>query len=180
VFEYGIQTVKDELHRQGVIVPVELQDDPTAAKNRKTATSSMVSSAKVTAKRNADAWQGRMLDEALRLRRTGVRGEELTKRLIAILEAEAESGAKRDAAGEINEAFGLARATAARELSDYIEEAEYSAILDGATCDPCYDLDGTKFVINSEEYFQNLPPNASCEGRDNCRCVMLYLGKTDA
>jgi hypothetical protein len=179
-FEYGHQTVRDELKRQGARLPgvQELQGDPTAGKNRKTSTSTMVSSAEVTAKRNSDAWLSRTIDEAIRQRRTGLQGEALTKRLIDVLEDEAASGAKRDAAGEIHEAFGLGRANAAQELADSIESCEYSAILDASTCPPCADLDGETFVINSDAYFKHLPPNVNCEGRDNCRCVMLYVARS--
>src|SRR5258708_29756813 len=118
------------------------------------------------------------MDAGLRARRTGLQGKELEDKIVADLEDEAESGAKRDAAGEIHEAFGTGRANAAHELKNEIESAIYSAVLDAVTCDNCSDLDGAEFVIDSQEYEANLPPNVNCDGRDSCRCVYLYQAKS--
>lgn len=175
VFAYGQKTVRDELRRQQGRGATALIEDPTAAKNKSTAISHLVSSAQVTAKKEAEAWRARILEEGLRQRRSGLQGTALADAIVEHLRDEAESGARRDAAAEVHEAFGLGRANAANTLADDIERCVYSAILDKATCEPCASLDQEEFVYGSEAYFAALPPNPNCAGLDNCRCVMLYL-----
>jgi hypothetical protein len=174
---YGQQSVHDELQRQGVKLSTSLADNPTSAKNLRTAKSTLVSSAQITARKQSETWLARTMDEGLRLRRTGLQGTSLKQRIVENLDDEAESGARRDAAAEIHEAFGIGRAYAATEFSGHIEFAEYSAILDANTCDPCQELDGEEFEVDSEEYFDALPPYKDCDGRDNCRCVMIFVAK---
>jgi hypothetical protein len=171
---YGRQTVHDELTKQGAVIPTAKQLANTASTNKRTANSALVSSAQITARKQGDAWQSRILDTGLRIRRTGVQGADLASAIVADLLDEVESGAKRDAAGEVHEAFGLGRAGAAQDLSDLIEDATYSAILDANTCGNCEDLDGETFSLDSPEYDENLPPNVNCDGADSCRCVYLY------
>lgn len=175
---YGRQTVQDELGKQGVkALAVEL--GPAAA-GRQTTTSSLVSSAKITARKQADAWQSRILDTGLRLRRNGLQGEELAKKIVDDLDDEIESGAKRDAASEINEAFGLGRAGAANDFGDSLETATYSALLDANTCDVCAELDGEEFAADSPELAAVMPPNPGCLGGDACRCVVIWQAKEQA
>lgn len=175
---YGRQTVKDELKKQGVTVPKTIAAGPAAA-GRQSTTSSLVSSAQITARKQAEAWRSRIMDTGLRLRRNGLQGKDLEDRIQKELDDEIESGAKRDAAAEINEAFGLGRAGMAGELGDQIESATYSAILDSNVCEPCADLDGEVFETDSPEYDQNMPPNVSCLGGDQCRCVYILQAKDD-
>ena len=52
--------------------------------------------------------------------------------------------------------------------------AQYSAIMDSETCDPCEVLDGEEFEVDDLEYEENMPPNQNCEGGDNCRCMYFY------
>lgn len=169
---FGRQSVYDELKRQGAKVPKNLA---TAGDSKRSAKSALVSSARITVKKQAENWRARIMDEALRQRRNGLQGKDLSDKVVAALEDEAESGAKRDAAAELHEGFGIGRDNAARELSDLIETATYSAILDANTCDPCGDLDGEEFEVDSDDYNAVLPPNPNCDGRDACRCVMIYV-----
>lgn len=78
------------------------------------------------------------------------------------------------ARGSTATAFNLGRhigmQEAATSISPYAVRTE---ILDDNTCEVCADYvrraaAGEKFLINSREYFANLPP-AGCEGRDKCR-----------
>lgn len=177
--DYGRQTVQDEVERQGSKAGKAISASGPAASGRKTTTSSLVSSARITARKQAEAWRGRILETGLRLRRNGLQGKELEARIEQELEDEIESGAKRDAASEINEAFGLGRAGAARELGTAVEMATYSALLDANTCEVCADLDGEEFTVDTPEYDAVLPPNPRCEGGDACRCVMIYVSKDD-
>ncbi len=57
-------------------------------------------------------------------------------------------------------------------VSDLIAEWEYTAILDGGTCDVCRPLNGTRYAT-LEELFRVLPnfgPNPRCLGGGRCRC----------
>jgi hypothetical protein len=175
---YGRQQVRAELHKQGVVLEHQLADEVAKASDGvATAQSALVSSARATGERLADTWQSLALENAIRLRRSGLVGEALTARLIEELEDQAESGASRDAASEVNEAFGIGRDLEAAAHADVIESVEYSAVLDGNTCDACAELDGTQYA--SEDDAPDVP-NPDCEGRDACRCVLLFLTQTAA
>jgi SPP1 gp7 family putative phage head morphogenesis protein len=178
VLAYGRDQVRHELQRQGVKLTRDLAAK-TPATNEQTATSALVTSAKVTAQKQADSWQARIMEAGIRLRRTGLQRGDLEQRIIDELADEADSGARRDAAAEVHEAFGIGRAQEAQDQRESIGSAVYSAILDANTCDPCAELDGEEFDLDSPEYDENLPPNANCEGGDNCRCVMIFVAKDD-
>ncbi len=66
------------------------------------------------------------------------------------------------------------RQAAAETLKDDIDFGIYSAILDGNTCPYCFEADGTKV---SPESPQPDAPNPKCEGRDKCRCVIIWVLK---
>jgi hypothetical protein len=170
MFEYGRQQVAGELRKQGVTVPKTLANEK-AGKNGSTARSSLVSSAQITADRIGSAWDARIIERALQLRRQGTQGDALKAAIIADLQDEAQSGAARDAGGEVNEAFGIGRATAAQQMQDLIASATYSALLDANTCESCAELDGTHWSDLAEAVD---PPNPDCDGRDSCRCVLLF------
>jgi len=57
---------------------------------------------------------------------------------------------------------------------DLVRGWEYTAILDGGTCDACAPLDGTQYAT-LEELFLVLPdfgPNPECFGGGRCRCPL--------
>lgn len=170
MFDYGREQVRKELEKQGADVPKELAGEK-GSKNQKTATSALVSSAQVTADRQGSTWQQRIIDRAVQLRRQGLQGDDLEQGIVDSLSDEVESGAARDAGAEVNEAMGLGRANAARSLSDAIKTITYSAVLDANTCDSCDALDGEEWdsIDDAVE-----PPNPDCDGRDSCRCVLLF------
>lgn len=64
-----------------------------------------------------------------------------------------------------------------QEAADMVgaTKAEYSAILDSNACEPCLQMDGRTFDIDSPAYESALPPNRDCEGRDRCRCIMVFI-----
>jgi len=53
--------------------------------------------------------------------------------------------------------------------------AEYSVILDGATCPLCKDLDGNVYEVGRDNYYRYMPPQ---HGR--CRCIYVYVGNDEA
>jgi hypothetical protein len=94
------------------------------------------------------------------------------------------------------EANSLGRNLEAQRRGPQIGQAVRSAILDAATCDNCFPLDGAVCEINGpvvdisaqgaavmeregyspsspDAYFVLMPPNF-CEGEDYCRCLFLY------
>ncbi len=179
VAAYGAQQVREELQRQGVTLTQDLQTQHrTPAASKQSLTSTLVSSADTTARRLADEWDSLVLENAIRLRRSGLVGDAFAQALVDGLKERAETGVLRAAAGEVNEAFGLGRAREADTLKGHIETAEYSAVMDTATCQPCSDLDGQVFEIDSPDYDAAMPPNRDCLGGDGCRCVFLFLGPT--
>lgn len=68
------------------------------------------------------------------------------------------------------------------EVADEISGWEYSAVLDGGTCDRCQPLDGTRYASWDEiqVVLPNGGPNARCLGGGRCRCraVPLPPGET--
>jgi len=57
---------------------------------------------------------------------------------------------------------------------------QYTAIMDGATCDPCASLDGTEYT-SWEDAQADLPdggPNPDCDGDGRCRCRLVPSGDT--
>lgn len=174
VSEYGASQVREELGRQGTSRSLA---GPRVSRNKQTLTSALVSSAETTADRVAGQWQSLALENAQRLRRSGLIGDALAEALIEELTEEAEKWVTRAAGEEVNEAFGLGRAWQAEQLKDLIGGAVYSCVLDVNSCDPCTELDGQEFAIDSEDYEANMPPNANCEGKDSCRCAYLYVSK---
>ncbi len=176
---FGAEQVRAELRKQGA--PIKAAKS-TPGTNRRTATSALVTSAQTTAEKQVSTWQARIMETAIRLRRTGLQGDDLRNKVIDVLEPEAESGAKRDAAAEVNEAFAVGREGEATRHQDIIEKVVYSALLDENTCDTCEEWDGTEMEIGSDDYYESLPPNKDCEGNkgtpDACRCVHLYIFDT--
>lgn len=176
---YGRESVHDELVKQGMPSTRTLATDPTAAANAKTAQSALVSSAQITARKQSETWLARILDFGLRLRRSGTQGADLERAIIEQLTPETETGAKRDAAAEIHEAFAIGRAVEATAQIDQIGKVIYSSLLDANTCQPCEDLDGEEMEYGSARYYETMPPYQKCEGNkgapDACRCVHLFM-----
>jgi hypothetical protein len=102
----------------------------------------------------------------------------------ADIEQISENTIRRFGGGLINDAFAMGRREAAEEKKDDIAYAEYSAILDNGTCDPCSALDGEQFEIDSAEYLRNSPPLPTCEstasGYNLCRCIWVFVNKEES
>jgi len=73
-------------------------------------------------------------------------------------------------------AYGEGRnaAIVAAAESDGLDFAMYTAVNDRNTCENCYDLDGTVYVIGSPEFYAN-KPMARCKGGELCRCEYVAL-----
>ena len=80
-----------------------------------------------------------------------------------------------------SEALGLGRRSEQDAEIEGATDAEYSARLDGNTCEVCAALHGEHFVPGSSEYYAAYPPLSDlsrpedrvCHGRDYCRCLRI-------
>lgn len=82
------------------------------------------------------------------------------------------SAFKTDAGTFIAKSMNMGREEAARELG--AATVELSAALDANTCDYCDSMDGETAEAGSPEHEAMTPPLRECDGRDNCRCVLIY------
>lgn len=181
---FGQQQVRLELIRQGA--PLQLADtfadeggaltlDSGAARNRRTLRGALVTAARATSEWMIGDWRADIIDGAVRLRRTGLTGTELSERLISNMRPEADKGIMREVKAKANEAYALGRAREAEARSDIIDRVVQSALLDGNTCRPCAAVDGREFDYGSREQREHAPPYVRCAGKESCRCAQLYL-----
>lgn len=68
--------------------------------------------------------------------------------------------------------MSMGRSAEASAQQTDVEDAVYSALLDGATCAACEPMDGetTRDLALAEGW----APNPDCEGGDRCRCLVVY------
>jgi hypothetical protein len=120
----------------------------------------------------------RLQSEAMRLindlSQQGYSGKELSDRVSAGLMDLSDRPIQEAARGAATESFNLGRNLAAQDAVTDIKRVVRTEILDQNTCPPCAALDGTEYEVNSEEYFQYMPPN-HCDGREQCRGFYMYL-----
>lgn len=99
----------------------------------------------------------------------GAVGDALANALINVL------GARSIAADLVSTAMFSGMGATFEENQDLVGGWEYSAVLDGGTCDECDSKDGTEY--DSWDALQDdLPdggPNPDCYGGDRCRCRAL-------
>ena len=127
----------------------------------------------------AERLRGAMLRVSLDMMRRGeVDRETLTARLLTLSERDI----KREAKQATSEALNLGRESVAEQNKELIQAAEYSAIMDEGSCDPCKGQDGTTFEFGSEAMRLSTPPYRHCSGFGNprCRCVFIYTFTTEA
>ena len=118
----------------------------------------------------------RLRKEALQqiadLSQQGFKGRDLADRVVAALNNLSDKPIEQAGRGAATEAFNLGRNLEIQKQAESIKEVVRTEILDGNTCDPCQMLDGAVYLVNSPEYFQDMPPN-HCDGRDLCRGFYL-------
>lgn len=175
LFEYGQKQVKEELQKQRAVVkaqepPFEPLESIEAIreflKTRSKATANILGSKL----RAAMSW------EALRQVKEGVVDRTaLGSALTSLSDKELVATAKFS----VSEAFNFGRQAEAKVEADDIDRVVYSALLDEHTCGPCSDLDGREYAFPSVEWEEVAPPYKNCEGQDRCRCVGVYVYKTE-
>lgn len=105
----------------------------------------------------------------LQLADQGAIGDALANALINVL------GARSIASDLVSTAMFSGMGATFEENSDLVGGWEYSAVLDGGTCDECESADGTIYE-SWDDLQDDLPdggPNPSCFGGDRCRCRAL-------
>jgi hypothetical protein len=88
--------------------------------------------------------------------------------------------ARRAALNNVSESYSMGRHYKAMRNIDKIGFALYSAVLDGKTCRPCANADGKRVRVDTAQYYKFLPPHRNCAGRGACRCMYIYVLKTES
>lgn len=131
----------------------------------------VVAQRKALVRRMTNRLRSELETEALDALRTGDDAEEVVLRTVS---KQLETGAfQADAGICTTRIFNLGRDEAARLMG--ASQVEYSAALDSATCSPCQGADGKRADVGSDEHDELLPPNRDCDGRDRCRCLLVYV-----
>lgn len=100
----------------------------------------------------------------------------------AILEAAARIPGALDAASQlVSSAYYSGMGDVFSASSDLIASWIHSAILDGGTCDPCAEGDGTEYPTweDAQTDFPDGGPFADCDGEGRCRCRLVPTGPAD-
>jgi hypothetical protein len=177
LFRYGKQTVDDEYRRQkrmARLTEMSLRDMPPESKE---VTDMFWVRGRQFLTRLSSKVENRAKDLALTLyrqKKTAFDSIDLDQLAVDIL-GTLDSAARLEASVLVNEAFNMGRSAEADEYRDEIQTVVYTAILDENLCDPCHASDGMEVVFESEEYYDNEPPNRNCAGGDRCRCMYVFI-----
>lgn len=122
----------------------------------------------------------RLLNETRRLladfSQQPIPDDQLADKVGAGLHALTDTLITREGRGATGEAFNLGRNESAQApaVLSQVTKVVRTEILDHNTCPPCEDFDGNVYVMNSPEYFRDMPPNG-CNGGEACRGFYMYL-----
>jgi len=79
----------------------------------------------------------------------------------------------------VSEAFNYGRSTQAADNADDIATCQYSSILDDSTCTNCEKMDGQEWDYEDPQTDQYAGGNPNCEGGGRCRCMLVYIAKSE-
>ena len=89
-----------------------------------------------------------------------------------------DTAARNQSATLVSESFNMGRDRQAMEMKEQVQQAVFSAILDGSVCEECEALDGNEYQVDTPEYYAVAPPNPRCQstlgGENQCRCLFVY------
>lgn len=111
--------------------------------------------------------------EAIRLGLIGSVAEEFISRRLKGMGIQE---AKQLAQESVLQAFSIGRNVEAKINADEVKIAYYSALMDENTCGPCRSLDLKQHKPFDPKY---QTPNPNCEGRGKCRCITIYILKSE-
>jgi len=78
----------------------------------------------------------------------------------------------------VSGAYGLGRRHEATQHEDKIKRVLRQALVDDNTCDDCRELDGMEWDYTDSEWQAFDPPDdGHCEGKDRCRCILVFVGE---
>lgn len=120
--------------------------------------------------------EGETIAQLERLFAQGLSAKEVAAEMEAFLGTLSDKPIGEMARRSTAKAFNLGRNLEIQRKADQVAFVIRTEILDGNTCGPCSSLDGAKFEVNSDAYFENLPP-AQCDGGDRCRGFYLVIGE---
>jgi len=162
----GSGAVQAEAGRMGG-TPIRLSSplDPEADD---TARSFLMARARMIASTLAERMRGSLMRAGMDMIRSGQQDRAILYAKVTVL---SDATIRRESSSSVSEALSLGRLSIAAANGDSIIDVEYSAVLDGDTCDPCEADDGETF-----DNVEDAPatPNPDCEGRDRCRCVLIF------
>jgi len=181
-YDAGKQQVAGELQRQKAGTPwtpdavgnrIAAAEKPKVSPGRAAKDAAIAQQAEMTARSLATATQAAAAASAARIG-SGVPVAEAAIETAIVRESDA---AALRFAGIVSDVMQLGRADEAQAQAQDIEDAVYSALLDGATCAACEPMDGevTTDLALAEEWC----PNPDCEGGDRCRCLAVYEIRQD-
>lgn len=173
LFEYGQRQVRQEITKQRGTLKAQ---DPLGEAGSEAVEGFLKTRAKGTANVLASKLRAAMVWEALRQVKGGVVNKlAFGKALTDLSDRELVATAKFSVA----EAFAFGRQIEAKRHADEIDRVVYSAILDENNCGRCAELDGKEFTFPSVEWDDVAPPYRECEGGDRCRCMGVYIYKSE-
>lgn len=126
----------------------------------------------LTSARIANDVQARIIGAATRFALLGQTGTTLINSVTNDINSGSVSYIDRAATGLANRTLNVGREDEFEERADDIDRYEQSALLDPATCQPCFQDDGLTASDPGD-----LPggPNPSCLGSDYCRCFIVAI-----
>lgn len=186
IFRFGREQVNKELKKQAK-TPLKLVDDRKSIKDLKKAKIDPIrtqeeaqafieSKASLIATQMASKYETTALFAGLEAKKLGLvkmaTVEFITERLQELSDREAIIATQNS----VVEALGIGRNVEAETRKEDIATAFYSAILDGNVCENCEPLDGKEHEFNDPAFET---PNPRCLGGDKCRCITIYVLKTE-
>ena len=187
IYRFGQAEVEKELTKQKKR-PLKLAEEPRkATKNLKKtkldpirtpgeAQAFIDSKANLMANQMAKKYENTALFAELEAKKLGL-GKTATVTFITDrLKELSDKEAKAAAQFSVVEAFGIGRNVEAETRKEDIATAFYSAILDENVCIECAPLDGEEHEFNDPKFET---PNPNCLGGEQCRCITIYVLKTE-
>jgi hypothetical protein len=99
--------------------------------------------------------------------------------LTAVLTALSDKEVLASARYSVAEAFGFGRSVEAEREKDDIDRCQYSAILDSKVCSVCEPLDGEEWPFDDPRTDKYASGNPDCLGGNMCRCLLVYIAKSE-
>lgn len=176
VYLRGRQTVVDERNRQLTKTAASYDIHPEDSADDIQPTSDERKWVGVIAGAFTTLMLGSLMTEASRTaqnaRNADASRKDQERQIISDLESMSVPVQQANLAGAVNQSFINGRSEQAKSMSDTLQTAFYTAIMDEGTCEPCAALDGQEH----EPFDPNFAtPNPDCAWPSNCRCTDVWV-----